>query len=134
MSKTTLLFLDGFLFTFHTALVLFNVFGWIPKRTRRANLVCLTLTFVSWFVMGIWHGIGYCVVTDWHWQVRRALGFHDPEGSYIELLIRVLTGWHVAPDLVQNISGAVFILSVIASLIVNVRAYCQVRVRNRDHA
>ncbi len=93
MSKPLLLFLDGFFFTFHAVLVLFNVFGWIPTKTRRLNLACLTLTAVSWFLMGLWKGVGYCILTDWHWQVRRALGIHDPDGSYIELLIRKLTGW-----------------------------------------
>lgn len=116
-----LLFLDGVFFTFHTALVLFNVFGWIPRRTRRLNLACLLATAISWFVMGAWHGIGYCLLTDWHWQVRKALGLHDPEDSYVELLISKLTGWHAPPSLVQNGAGFIFFAALISSLYVNIR-------------
>ena len=57
MPKPVLLLLDGFFFVFHAALIAFNVFGWIPKRTRRLNLICLLVTASSWFVMGLWHGI-----------------------------------------------------------------------------
>ncbi len=121
MSKPLLLFLDGFFFTFHAVLVLFNVFGWIPTKTRRLNLACLTLTAVSWFLMGLWKGVGYCILTDWHWQVRRALGIHDPDGSYIELLIRKLTGWAAPPLLVQYSAGFIFGAAVICSLVVNIR-------------
>ena len=121
MGKPTLLLLDGLFFAFHTILVVFNVFGWIPKRTRRLNLACLAVTAVSWFVMGAWHGIGYCILTDWHWQVRRALGIHDSEGSYVELLLVKMTGWHAPPALVQNSAAVVFLAALTASLFVNIR-------------
>jgi hypothetical protein len=32
--------------------------------------------------------MGYCFCTDWHWQVRRQLGYID-NGSYIELLFQM---------------------------------------------
>lgn len=121
VGKPMLLLLDGFFFAFHTVLVLFNVIGWIPKRTRRLNLICLVVTAVSWFVMGAWNGIGYCVLTDWHWQVRQALGIHDPEGSFIELLIVKLTGWHAPAPFVQISAGIVFVAALVASVIVNIR-------------
>ena len=122
MSKPVLLILDGLFYAFHTVLILFNVFGWIPKRTRRLNLACLFVTAVSWFVMGLWRGIGYCVVTDWHWQVRRALGIHDAEGSFLELFIRKVTGWHAPPNLVAFSAAAIFLAAITASIIVNLRS------------
>ncbi|MEO5906489.1 MAG: DUF2784 family protein, partial [Saprospiraceae bacterium] len=62
--------LDYFFFFFHTSLILFNCFGWIFPKLRRWNLITLLLTAFSWFVLGIWFGLGYCVCTDWHWAVR----------------------------------------------------------------
>jgi len=107
-------------FVFHTALILFNVFGWIPRRTRRWNLVCLLLTAASWFVMGIWKGAGYCICTDWHWQIRRALSISGDPDNYIQLLVRTLTGWTPGESLVRFWAGAVFGFSLIASLTVNI--------------
>lgn len=66
--------LDVAFFAFHTVLVLFNLLGWVWRPTRRWNLITLGVTACSWFVMGLWYGIGYCICTDWHWQVRRELG------------------------------------------------------------
>ena len=54
-------FLNIFFFFFHTAIMLFNCFGWIWKKTRRLNLVTLLLTAGSWFILGIWFGWGYCL-------------------------------------------------------------------------
>jgi len=71
--------------------------------------------------MGLWHGIGYCVLTDWHWQVRSALGIHDGDQSYIELLIRVLTGWTAPPSLVQTGAGIVFVVCLLSSVVLNVK-------------
>ena len=80
-------------FAFHTALILFNVFGWIPRRTRRWNLATLLATLFSWTLMGIWYGQGYCVCTDWHLRVRAAMGIQDHADNYLVLLVRILTGW-----------------------------------------
>ena len=63
-------FLDVLLTVFHLTLTLFNLTGWILKKTRKLHLVVLMVTAASWFVLGIWYGWGYCPLTDWHWQVR----------------------------------------------------------------
>ena len=65
-------FLDIFFIVFHTSLIFFNLFGWIWKYTRRANLVALLLTGGSWFILGLYYGIGYCPFTEWHWEVLHA--------------------------------------------------------------
>jgi hypothetical protein len=80
-------------FVFHTSLIVFNVFGWMFKRTRKWNLLCLIVTLAGWTVLGIWYGVGYCFCTDWHWQVREAMGIHETADSYIVLLTRNLSGW-----------------------------------------
>ncbi|MBI1756398.1 MAG: DUF2784 family protein [Fimbriimonas ginsengisoli] len=108
-------------FVFHTALILFNVFGWIPQRTRRWNLATLLATLFSWAVMGLWKGMGYCVCTDWHWQVRRAMGIHETASSYLVLLVRNLSGWDPPIDLVNRWALVVFVGSLTASVFLNVR-------------
>ena len=69
------------------------VLGWTWSRTRRMSLAALVLTAVSWFGLGYWRGWGYCLCTDWHWQVRRSLGDLDLPHNYIGFLIREGTGW-----------------------------------------
>jgi Protein of Unknown function (DUF2784) len=83
-------------FVFHTAWIAFNCLGWIWRTTRRWQLATLALTAASWFGLGVWYGWGYCPFTDWHWQVRARLGLNDPP-SYIQLLIREVTGIDLAP-------------------------------------
>lgn len=108
-------------FVFHTVLILFNVFGWIPKKTRRWNLYCLLATLAGWTVLGIWYGVGYCVCTDWHWQVRRAMGIEETADSYIVLLVRNVSGWDPPLSLANNVAMWVFIVSLVMSVTMNVR-------------
>ena len=55
-------FLDAVFFIFHGLVVLVNVFGWIPRRTRRLHLVVMVVTAISWFALGplFGYGVGYC--------------------------------------------------------------------------
>jgi hypothetical protein len=110
-------------FVFHTLLILFNVFGWIWKRTRLWNLVTLAGTAISWGIMGIWKGAGYCICTDWHWQVRSALGIRETSSSYLVLLIRNLTGWDAPTALVNPVALIVFLACLTASIVLNVKDY-----------
>src|SRR5678809_736652 len=104
--------LNAFFFVFHTALTLFNLFGWIYPGTRKLNLVTLLLTAFSWFILGIWYGWGYCVCTDWHWMVREHLGLHDQSNSYIHFFILKLTGINFSSQLTDSITAIVFFVSL----------------------
>ena len=115
--------LNYFFFFFHTALILFNSFGWIFPKLRRLNLITLLLTAFSWFVLGIWFGWGYCVCTDWHWDIRRELGYQDMSNSYIHFLILKLTGINYREELVDLFTVLVFFSSLIISLWLNIREY-----------
>ena len=114
-------FLNIFFFVFHTVWTLFNVVGWMFPATRKWHLLTLLLTALSWFVLGIWFGWGYCVCTDWHWQVRNNLGYHDESHSYIHFLILKLTGIRLSPTLVDNATLVIFIIAVIMSVWLNIR-------------
>lgn len=121
--------LNVFFFVFHSVLILFNLLGWIWRKTRKANLVLLVLTVFSWFVLGIWYGFGYCPCTDWHWQVRYRLGYMDMSPSYLVLLIRTFTGLDVGKGLVDVFAVLFLLSSLAASITTNVRDLCRAKTR-----
>lgn len=123
--------LNYFFFITHTALVLFNMFGWISKKTRKWNLLTLLLTASSWFIAGIWYGWGYCVCTDWHWEVREKLGYQDDSGQYIHFLILKLTGIRFPEERVTIITLIVFLVCISLSLSLNLRDGFRERVRRK---
>jgi hypothetical protein len=118
-----LAFLNIFFFVFHTVWVLFNLTGWMFRKTRRWNLVTLLLTLASWTVFGIWRGFGYCVCTDWHWQVRDAMGLATESNTYIHFLILKLTGLDLPAETVLYITGGGFVISFVMSVTLNMRDY-----------
>lgn len=115
------IFLDYFFMVFHSMIVIFNVFGWIWKKTRKLNFIILLLTGFSWTVLGIFYGFGYCPLTDWHFKVLRKLGEYDLPNSYIKYLIDRLLGLDVNADIVDLMTLIVFIVVFAISLILNLR-------------
>ncbi len=113
--------LDKFFFIFHSVIIVFNLFGWMWKKSRRANLIVLSLTGASWFVLGIWYGIGYCPCTDWHWQVRMELAHLDVPNSYVKFLIDSVTGLDVSAKAADGLTLTCFVLAFAASIYTNVR-------------
>jgi hypothetical protein len=114
-------FLDKFLILFHSVFALFNVFGWIWKKTRKLNLLFLLLTAFSWFILGLWYGIGYCPLTEWHWQIRWRLGYQDMPISYIKFLLDTLTGFDFNAFLVDSITAAAFAIALVTSVGLNIK-------------
>lgn len=111
--------LDKFFFVFHSLFIIFNLFGWMWEKTRRTNLIVLSLTAFSWFGLGLCYGIGYCPCTDWHWQVRMKLGDFTMPSSYIKFLIDSLTGLNTNARLVDLLTLTFFLLALAASIYVN---------------
>ncbi len=111
--------LNGFFFIFHSGLIVFNLFGWLWPATRKWNLLTLTATGFSWFGLGIWYGWGYCPCTEWHWEVRLALGYRDMPYSYIKFLVDKLTGLDVNAILVDTATVVGYFSALVASLWVN---------------
>jgi hypothetical protein len=112
-------FLDIFFLVFHSTLILFNVFGWIWKKTKKANLVVLLLTGGSWFILGIFYGWGYCPLTDWHWRILYELGEMNLPNSYIQYLVHRLTGLNVSADLADRTTLLVYFAALMLSLLFN---------------
>ena len=111
--------LDIFFLVFHTTLIFFNLFGWIFKPLRRANLIVLLLTGGSWFILGIFYGIGYCPLTEWHWEVLQKLGQNRLPGSYITYLVERITGMIPNDKLVDVMTLILYFLALLASVFTN---------------
>jgi hypothetical protein len=107
-------------FVFHTAWIAFTCLGWIWKRTRPWQIATLVLTALSWFGLGIRYGWGYCPCTDWHWQIRARLGYDDPP-SYVQLLIREVTGIDPGVDRANALALATLVVIVVLTVVANLR-------------
>src|SRR5580765_4492639 len=114
-------FLNVFFFLFHTLWMLFNMVGWAWRQTRPWHRLTLGLTAGSWFVLGYWFGMGYCLCTDWHWQVRQKLGFVDHDGSYTHFLLHQLTGIDLPHAFTDALTGWVFGLAILLNLALSLR-------------
>jgi len=126
---TMLQFLDYFFLIFHAVFTIFNMTGWIWKKTRKVHLATIAATAFSWFIIGIWYGWGFCFCTDWHWRVREALGRPIRSYSYIHFLILETTGMDLPPAMVDNATMAIFIACCCMSILLNTRDYLRHRVR-----
>ena len=80
------------------------------------------MTAFSWVGLGMCYGLGYCFLTDWHWQVRRELGLSMPD-SYIKFLLDELTGqdWNAA--YVDFGTAVSFFIALLCSTCVNFREW-----------
>ena len=107
--------------TFHIALILFNVFGWIPRPTARLNLITLVATGLSWTVLGAFYGLGYCPLTDWHYGVLERLGRGNLPVSYIAFLIEEIWSVRVTATTADWITGITYALALLASIVRNVK-------------
>jgi len=112
-------FLDIFFVVFHSSLILFNLIGWMLKKTRKLNLITLLLTGLSWFGLGVFYGFGYCPLTDWHFQVLEKLGAGSWSPSYIEYLIERLFNVDVSGQLVDRVTLIAYFMALLISVFVN---------------
>ena len=110
---------DKLFIIFHTSLILFNLFGWIIKPLRRANLVVLLLTGASWFILGIFYGIGYCPFTDWHFDLLREMGQTGLPSSYVVYLVERFTGYRPDAGFADLTTLVLYFLALALSVHVN---------------
>ena len=129
MPEPILKIIDVFFIGFHTILILFNVFGWLVPRWRFTNFISLSLTAFSWFILGIWFGWGYCVCTDWHWQIREMLGYQNTSSSYIHFLILELTNIDIPAKSVDAYTAIVFFAVFLISIYLNLRKWIAKKIR-----
>jgi hypothetical protein len=112
-------FADYFYLVFHSALILFNLFGWMWKPLWKWHFATISLTFASWILLGFWYGWGYCFLTDWHWNILYKMGVGLLPNSYISYLLQRLLGIQL-PDLwVDVLTLSLALLALAASIKVN---------------
>ncbi len=120
--------LDIFFVVFHSFLILFNLFGWIWRRTRIWNLVTLLLTGASWVLLGRIVGVpGYCPLTDWHFTVLERLGRTDLPNSYVKYLADRITGLDFNSATVDKVTLYSFLTALIISLVLNIRQHVKLK-------
>ena len=113
--------LDVLFFVFHTALILFNLAGWGWAPTRRLHFICIAATLFSWVVMGAFFGFGYCLCTDWHFQVRRSLGLPVFGHTYLQLMAQVFLGIEMSQTVSNVLAGGGLLFILVAMVAVWIR-------------
>lgn len=119
VERTLLGLLDLGLSLLHVAVVLAVLTLWIPKATRRFHLMLVGVTAVSWLGLGLIHGIGYCFLTDWQWEVKRWRGETGLPSSFIHYALTRWLGLSLHTTTSDVLTGLGFALSTLLSLLVN---------------
>ena len=105
-------------------MVLFVLTGWIFKSVRKGHLILIGLILISWLGIGWYKGvIGYCPLTDWHWDIKRELGERNIPSSFIEYMLEKITGLDLNRKLVDMGTAVGLILSVLAAGYVNLKSW-----------
>jgi hypothetical protein len=114
--------IDIFFVIFHTTLIIFNLFGWIWKKTRFWNLMMLLITGASWVFLGLIVGtLGYCPCTDWHFRILEKLGRTGLPNTYIKYLADRITGLNFDAWLIDQVTLYSFVAALGVSLYLNIR-------------
>ena len=118
-----LVFLDYFLTYFHSALILFVLSGWIFPQTRRPHAWLLILILIAWFGIGLYKGVlGYCPLTDWHWDIKRALGERGMSSSFVEYMVEKISGVNFSRKLVDGFTLGGLIMACIMAVVMFVKS------------
>ena len=111
--------IDTLLYTIHVVVIVINLFGWILKKTRKLQLITILATTVSWFIVGICYGWGYCFLTDWEWEIKRKLGESGLPNSFIHYLINNNLGLEVDTGILDSLTLWLFLAAMALSFILN---------------
>lgn len=112
-------FIDIFFTVLHLAIIVFNLFGWIPRSTRKAHLISIVLTAGSWFILGIFFGMGYCPITDWQWRIKEQLGETALPNNFVEYFLNKVTGLRFSSQFIDLIIAVPFAVAAVLSGYVN---------------
>lgn len=110
----------------HISVVIVNCLFWIiPGWPRLLFLIIFSLTLASWIGLGIFYGLGYCFLTDVHWEIKRELGYNKLPYSYIQHFIQENFNLYPLPyltDLCVAIVFSVLLLIYIRLLFISFRS------------
>jgi hypothetical protein len=111
--------MDIFFTVLHLSVIGFNLFAWLWKKTRKAHLLVAGITLVSWFLLGIWYGWGYCFITDWQWQVKEKLGEINLPNSFVKYFADKVCGKNFDPALIDTVTLYSFLIAIAFSVYFN---------------
>jgi hypothetical protein len=83
------------------------------------DIITILLTAASWFILGIWYGMGFCPLTEWQWQVKERLGERNLPSNFIEYIAEKWTGHDFDSGFISTMIAVCFVLATIASVYVN---------------
>lgn len=121
MNLTLLTILDHLLTLAHILVIGFNLTGWMWRKTRVGHRWMVGITAASWFLLGPWYGWGYCFLTDWHWQVKRALGETGLPGSFIKYMADKSTGGDIDSVWVDMLTLVAFVAVIGLTVVMAIR-------------
>ena len=98
-------FLDFAFLVGHSILIVFNLFGWAWHKTRNLHLLSILVTAASWVALAPWFGLGYCPCTDWHWQVKEAIGQTDLPNNYLTYLFDTWFGMEIMDATAERLAA-----------------------------
>lgn len=112
-------FLDILFTLLHVIIIGFNLFGWIFPATRKLHFISVIVTAFSWFILGIWFGMGYCPITDWQWRIKEKLGESNLPGSFITYYANKITGGNFSDAFVSRWTLICFLMAALLSVYFN---------------
>lgn len=116
MVRAMLFLADVGLTLAHLAVIAVNLTGWTIPALRGITLWVQGFTVASWVGLGVLRGWGYCPLTDWHWQVKRALGESDLPSDFVTYLLVRVAGLPVDETFVQGLILGSFAIAVVAAV------------------
>ena len=100
----------------HVLLIVACLTGWIFPRTRKAHLILMGMVLGCWFLLGLKYGIGYCPLTDWHWQVKTKLGEGPLPNSFIKYLWDHIFTSPISPKAADILTFGAFFASLVPAI------------------
>lgn len=101
----------------HLSFMTFSAVGWVRPSWRPWHLLVQASVIFSWYVLGIWKGWTYCLLTDLHWGIRRRMGLADTPETYVKYLFNHLGGQNVSVNILNLIVVVVFFGTTALSLV-----------------
>lgn len=110
--------LNTALHSVHSGMVLFMMTGWAFRRLLTLHRTLLALIWGSWLGLGWWIGyLGYCILTDWHWNLKEAMGEYGMPPSYIEYMLWQLGSGDLPDTWVMYATAGAFVVITLLSVL-----------------
>ena len=109
---------DILFYVIHLALIISCLGGWAVPRVRTAHRYLMATILSSWFLLGLKFGIGYCVLTDWHWQIKDKLGQSDLPNSFIKHILDQVLPFGISNRAVDILTLVAFYGALLATIVV----------------